>query len=277
MNRVMQYCLGTKQKGLTLKPDCKWDGDPNFKFILAGKSDSTYASDENAKSVTGYSTTLNGAVISYKSKGQTAMTLSVTESELVAAIDCVQDLLFERRVLESIGLQVELPMILRVDNRGVVDLVNNWSVTGRTRHITARINFLRELKEQGIIKVEWIATGENSADLFTKNLQGPLFERHANVYVSDMLSTNSQREGVEERILSHEQLGTESSVTEPEQNLKSGTGPDVAQGLGGNAGEYNESSENNREGQDLNQDQERKSNEQWDSGKKSQEQCDWDD
>jgi hypothetical protein len=137
MNRVMQYCLGTKQKGLTLKPDCKWDGDPNFKFILAGKSDSTYASDENAKSVTGYSTTLNGAVISYKSKGQTATTLSVTESELVAAIDCVQDLLFERRVLESIGLQVELPMILRVDNRGVVDLVNNWSVTGRTHHIMA--------------------------------------------------------------------------------------------------------------------------------------------
>ena len=75
---------------------------------------------------------MNGASISYKSKGQTATTLSVTVSELVAAIDCVQDLLFERRVLESIGLQVQLPMILSVDNRGVVDLVNNWSVTGRT-------------------------------------------------------------------------------------------------------------------------------------------------
>ena len=30
MYHVMQYCLGTKQKGLTLKPDCKWDGDPNL-------------------------------------------------------------------------------------------------------------------------------------------------------------------------------------------------------------------------------------------------------
>jgi hypothetical protein len=177
------------------------------------------------------------------------MTLSVTESELVAAIDCVQDLLFERRVLESIGLQVELPMILRVDNKGVVDLVNNWSVTGRTRHITARINFLRELKEQGIIKVEWIATGENSADLFTKNLQGPLFERHANVYVSERLSTDSQREGVEERILGHEQLGTESSVAEPKQDSK-GSGPEHAVGLGGNAKERHELNRNNREGQD---------------------------
>ena len=130
MYHVMQYCLATKNKGLTLKPDCKWDGDPNFEFTLAGKSDSTYASDESVKSVTGYYTTLNRAIISYKSKGQTATTLSVTKSELVAAIDCVQDLLFERRVMESIGLRVRLPMILSVDNRGVVDLVNNWSVTG---------------------------------------------------------------------------------------------------------------------------------------------------
>jgi hypothetical protein len=81
-------------------------------------------------------------------------TLSVTESELVAAVECVQDLLFEKIVLESIGLQVEVPMVLKVDNRGVVDLVNNWSVTGRTRHIAVRINFLRELKEEGLIRVD---------------------------------------------------------------------------------------------------------------------------
>jgi hypothetical protein len=80
MYRVMTYCVGTKEMGLTLKPDCKWDGDPNFVLTLSGKSDSTYASDEDAKSVTGYSTTLCGAVISFKSKGQTASTLSVTES-----------------------------------------------------------------------------------------------------------------------------------------------------------------------------------------------------
>ena len=81
-------------------------------------------------------------------------------------------------------------------------------------------NFLRELKEQGIIKVEWIATEENNADLFTKNLQGPLFERHTSVYVRDIDLTDSQREGVEERILSHKQpvnkkaTKSESPITE---------------------------------------------------------------
>jgi hypothetical protein len=52
--------------------------------------------------------------------------------------------------------------------RGVVDLANNWSV-GVTRHISVRVNFLRELKEQGLLRVMWIPTDENSANLFTKN------------------------------------------------------------------------------------------------------------
>jgi hypothetical protein len=245
MYRVMQYCVSTKERGLTLKPDCKWNGDPNFMFILKGKSDSTYASDEDAKSVTGYSTTLCGATISEKSKGQTATTLSVTESELVAACDCVQDLLFEKRVLESLGLKVETPMILQVDNKGVMDLANNWSVGGRTRHITVRTNFLRELKEQGLLQVEWIPTTENSADLFTKNLQGPLFEKHASVYVSNMLSTDSQREGVTGRVLSHGQLVIESHV-EHGSGLEQDSGPVLGAGTGGKPKEAHESKRKTR-------------------------------
>ena len=69
-----------------------------------------------------------------------------------------------------IGLRVGLLMILQVDNRDIVDLVNNWNVTGCMHHITVNTNFLCELKEQGLIKVEWIQTAENSTDLFTKKL-----------------------------------------------------------------------------------------------------------
>jgi hypothetical protein len=71
-----------------------------------------------------------------KSKMQEMTTLSVTESELVAAVSAAQDLLYEMRVLESIGLKVQLPMVLEVDNKGGVDLANNWSVGGCTHHIS---------------------------------------------------------------------------------------------------------------------------------------------
>ena len=85
------------------------------------------------------------------------------------------------RVLESMGLKVKKPMILQVDNRGAKDLMNNWSVGGRTRHVQVRQYFLRDLKEQGLVKIEWIPTEEMSSDLFAKNLGGPLFDKHMSV------------------------------------------------------------------------------------------------
>ena len=110
------------------------------------------------------------------------MSLSVTESEGSAGVTCVQDMLYTKKVVESMGMKVELPMILEMDNKGAVDLANNWSVGGRTRHVEVRNHFMRELKEQGILKIVWISTDDNDADLFTKSLPGPAFAKHAAVF-----------------------------------------------------------------------------------------------
>jgi hypothetical protein len=98
-------------------------------------------------------------------------------------------------------LTVELPMLLYVDNKGAKDLMNNWSVGGRTRHVDVRYHFLRELKEKNIIRINWISTHANCADMFTKNLQGPLFNKHAQFFCGkdnygNCESDNSQGEGV---------------------------------------------------------------------------------
>jgi hypothetical protein len=47
------------------------------------------------------------------------------------------------------------------------------------RHIDCRYYFLRELREEGIIKVVWINSERNSADIFTKNTDAKTFEKHA--------------------------------------------------------------------------------------------------
>ena len=39
------------------------------------------------------------------------------------------------RILNSVGLEVELPMILEDDNKGAVDICNSWTVGGRTHHM----------------------------------------------------------------------------------------------------------------------------------------------
>ena len=183
MHRVMEYCTATPERGLELKPDCEWDGDPNFEFTVSGISDSDYGGDdETRKSISGNTTMLNGAPVKTSSRQQNSVTLSVTEAELVSGVECAQDMMFVKRVLESMGLKVKTPMVLSMDNKGAIDLTNNWSVGGRTRHMGVRLNFIRELKEAGLIEVRWIPTKENCADMHTKNLAGPAFEKHTQVY-----------------------------------------------------------------------------------------------
>ena len=72
-----------------------------------------------------------------------------------------------------------------VDNKGAVDLANNWSIGGRTIHVEVRQYFLRQLKEQGIVQVKWISGKKNTSDLFTKNLPGPPFHEHTETYCGE--------------------------------------------------------------------------------------------
>jgi hypothetical protein len=42
--------------------------------------------------------------------------------------------------------------------------------------------FLRELKESKVIDTNWIPGEEMRSDIYTKNLAGPLFEKHASKF-----------------------------------------------------------------------------------------------
>ena len=188
MLRTMKYCVDTKHRGLTLDPIGTWDGkNMDYEFEIVGISDSDYAKDKTTRrSVNGWLVTLNGSPVAFKSKMMPVVALSVTEAELFAATNCVQDMLYVMRLVESIGLTVKKPMILKVDNKGAKDLMNNWSVGGRTRHIDVKQYFIRDLKEEGLIKIQWIPTEEMTADLFTKNLSTEQFEKHSQVLLGDL-------------------------------------------------------------------------------------------
>jgi hypothetical protein len=186
MHRAMCYAVATPQRGITLSPDGEWSGNPTFEFHITGKADASYKPYEDTSlSVAGHAVFLQGAPISEKSKVLQTTVLSVTEAELCSGIECVQDMLFCMRVMESIGLRVKKPMKLSIDNKGAVDYANNWSTGGRMRHSVIKLGFLRELKEAGIIIVDWCRSEDMPADLFTKNLPAPLFKRHTKVFCGD--------------------------------------------------------------------------------------------
>jgi hypothetical protein len=150
MERVMNLCVCYKDDGWTLKPTGIWkEIDEENKVNIVGVLDSDYLKDiETRRSVTGYIAFLNGAPVAAKSKMQEALTLSVTEAELVAATHCYQEMLYVKKVLKSIKISVEMPMVLQMDNKGAKDLINNWSVGGWTCHIDVRYPFFAKRRRR---------------------------------------------------------------------------------------------------------------------------------
>jgi hypothetical protein len=184
LKHLMKYVVGTADRGLVLFPDRMWTDCSEFKFKIRGRSDSDYAANkDDRRSISGGVVYLEGCPITFRSSTQKFVTLSVTEAESAAGVMVAQDMLYIYRLLGSIGLTVELPMLLEMDNKGAVDLANNWSVGGRTRHVDVRNHFLRELKDEGLIIVKHIPGDENEADIFTKNTAAPVFNRHIPKFV----------------------------------------------------------------------------------------------
>ena len=168
-----------------------------FKFKLGGKSDSNYATcTDTRKSVTSYVVYLEEAPVAIKSVMQKIIALSVTEAELIALVQCVQEMFYCKKVLESLGLTVELPMLIECDNKGAVDLVNGHSIGGNTKHIDVRILHVRDHKDKGLVKVEWIPTDSNEADMGTKNSGQSNFDKHSQRFVGkDKYHSHPQSKG----------------------------------------------------------------------------------
>ncbi len=176
--RLMKYVYDTRDRGLVLNPMQKWDGSKDHEFIISRRSDSDYAKNtKTRKSISGYRVLLEGAPVMFKSSTQKLVPLLVCKAEQSSGVLCAQDMLYCKNVLESMRLKVKLPMLLEMDNKGAVDLANNWSVGGQTRHVDVQQCFLRELKESKIMDIHWVKGLENNTDVFTKNLDGPAFKK----------------------------------------------------------------------------------------------------
>eukprot|EP00957_Ditylum_brightwellii_P142528 10859033-Ditylum_brightwellii.AAC.1 len=134
----------------------------------------------------------------------TIIALSVTEAELFAAVQCVQDMLFAMRVLNAMQFQVKLPMTLYIDNKGVKDSDNNWLIGGRMRHVKVKQYFLQELKEVGLIEIKWKRGEDIRSDIFTKNCNGTTFKRHIPKFVAEDKYMSEEHDTHKGRVLDAE-------------------------------------------------------------------------
>jgi hypothetical protein len=174
MRRIIKFVLDTKEWGLKIKP--KPEGQDWYIVVFC---DSDYAGDKEKQiSVTGFIVYLLGVPISWKSKAQRSVTLSSSEAKCVALSEAAKEIKFVVQVLLSMGIPVRIPIIVRVNNVGAIFMAQNVTTSTQTKHVDVRYHFVREFVEEGFIKIIFVGTKDNNADIYTKNTSGEIHDKH---------------------------------------------------------------------------------------------------
>ena len=174
MYKVIRHVLFTK--GYGLKFELRKD---MIKWVLKTLSDSDFASDKETRiSVFGYIIYFCGIPIAWRSKGMKSVVLSTTEAEYMALSEVVKELKFIVQLLQTMNIELELPITVHVDNVGAIWLSNNHTTSDRTKHIDIRTSFVKEYQEDGKIIIKFVKSEENKADIFTKNTTNVIFSNH---------------------------------------------------------------------------------------------------
>jgi hypothetical protein len=150
--------------------------------------DSDRAGDSETRiSVTGFILYLMNVPVCLWSKSQKGVTLSSTKAEYVAMSEAVKEVKFIYYLLFGIGIEVELPIIVKTDNVGAMFIAQNSSSGVRTRHVDTCYHFVRDYLDDGIIKIEFIKSVENQSDIFTKNVTQEIYERHVKKFLEEYI------------------------------------------------------------------------------------------
>jgi hypothetical protein len=136
-----------------------------------GYTDTNWASDVNDQRLTsGYIFMLARCTISWSSKKQMSVALSSTEAEYIAGAHMVKELIWLRQLLTGLGLEINAPMLLRMDNQSAIAIAKNLAFHKQTKHIKVRYHFRKYKVESKEIELVYIPTMDQTADTMTKGL-----------------------------------------------------------------------------------------------------------
>ncbi|UYV75490.1 hypothetical protein LAZ67_13000394 [Cordylochernes scorpioides] len=162
---ILRYLQATKNVSLIYK---RGSDD-----ILAF-SDSDWANDiDDRLSTSGSAVTINGCLVSWRSKKQNCVSLSTMESEYIALAQTTKEILWIAQILENLKCltNASRPITIFCDNRAAIEFSKNNIENNRSKHIDIRYHYIREKVNSGDIHVNYISTNDNLADISTKGLK----------------------------------------------------------------------------------------------------------
>jgi hypothetical protein len=184
VKRIVHYLKGTRDKGYILQPngthtiDCYVDADFAGAWTLDSSTD-----PGSVKSRSGYIITYASCPVLWSSKLQTEIALSTMEAEYISLSQALRDLIPLRTIFKELSnicripsSQVNTHSTVFEDNKGCIDLITAPTMRPRSRHIAIKYHHFREYERQGHIKIQWISTDQQLADIFTKPLVASKFK-----------------------------------------------------------------------------------------------------
>ncbi|CAI5970559.1 unnamed protein product [Closterium sp. NIES-65] len=161
--RVLRYLCSTSGMGLVL--------GGRSPVVLTGHADASWADDQaTQRSSQGYTFSLGSGSVSWRSTRSSSVLGSSCEAEIYAGAMAAQELRWLTYLLTDLGEPPRSPPVLYVDNKAMLALCREQRLEHRTKHIALRYFLARELQQRGQLRLAYVASEANTADVFTKAL-----------------------------------------------------------------------------------------------------------
>ncbi|CAI7905357.1 unnamed protein product [Closterium sp. NIES-54] len=161
--RVLRYLCSTSGMGLVL--------GGRGPVVLTGHANASWVDDSaTQRSSQGYTFSLGSGSVSWRPTCSSSVLSSSCEAEIYAGAMAANELRWRTYLLTDLGEQPRSPPVLYVDNKAMIALCQEHSLEHRTKHIAVRYFLARELQQCGQLRLAYVASRANTADIFTKAL-----------------------------------------------------------------------------------------------------------
>ncbi|CAI7838641.1 unnamed protein product [Closterium sp. NIES-54] len=161
--RVLRYLCSTSGMGLVL--------GGQGSVVLTEHFDASWADNQaTQRSSQGYTFSLGSGSVSWRSTRSSSMLSSSYEAKIYAGAMSAQELRWLTYLLTDLGEQPRSPQVLYVDNKAMLALCHEQRLEHRMKHISLLYFLARELQQRHQLRLSYVASRANTADVFTKAL-----------------------------------------------------------------------------------------------------------
>ncbi|RVW82100.1 Retrovirus-related Pol polyprotein from transposon RE1 [Vitis vinifera] len=167
--RILRYLKMTPGKGLFFRKTENRDTEVY--------SDADWAGNIiDRRSTSGYCSFVWGNLVTWRSKKQSVVARSSAEAEYRALAQGICEGIWIKRVLSELGQTSSSPILMMCDNQAAISIAKNPVHHDRTKHVEIDRHFITEKVTSETVKLNYVPTKHQTADILTKALPRPNFE-----------------------------------------------------------------------------------------------------